>query len=178
MCRGSSTIGFAPNPLLFDAPTCRLLSFPSRLGCSRSVSRTPTCVFRSFPCGIESFPYGIKSFPHGNDLRQVLAKSIHCSDIRFSYVVWPRSHMVLSHSHMVLSSFHLAWSRRRFVPGLGRFAWFWRRMTSGDSDIAPCQTYACCEPMAVSLRRTGMVPAPRKPSPRCGWPLNPLSESV
>src|SRR2546422_129663 len=104
MCRGSSTIGFAPNPLLFDAPTCRLLSFPSRLGCSRSVSRTPTCVFRSFPCGIESFPYGIKSFPHGNDLRQVLAKSIHCSDIRFSYVVWPRSHMVLSHSHMVLSS--------------------------------------------------------------------------
>ena len=78
-----------------------------------------------------------------------------------------QSDITLSQSDIVSSHPEISWSRHRFAPGLRRFTSFWKRLSSGRSDIAPWPTDVSRPQTRLSLRRSDGCPAPRKPSTRC-----------
>ena len=149
----SNPIGFGTDPIYFEVPASRFASIPYRLGRTRMRIEWPTH-------RLGSFRYHLKSLRYRNDPRQLPLGSTDYGDIRFFDIALSRRDIALSHSD-------IGSSRRQFVPSLRRFTSFWRRLFSDRSDIAPCRTDVSRSRTRLSLRRSDVGPAPRKPSTRC-----------
>src|SRR5437899_5932288 len=163
----SDAIGFGMDPIYFEAPACRFVSIWHRFGLARIGIQPATPGFGSFRHHFKSKRYRFNSNRYRNDRKQVSLKSINSSDTRFFDTVLSQSDITLSQSDIVSSHPEISWSRHRFAPGLRRFTSFWKRLSSGRSDIAPWPTDVSRSQTRLSLRRSDGCPAPRKPSTRC-----------
>ena len=165
-CRfASNTIDFGTAPIHFEVPVYRLVSIPSGFGPGRIGIELPTHDFGPFR-------YHFKSNRDRNDCKQLPLGSIKCSDTRFFDIVSSQTDITLSQPDIVSGHCEISWSRRRFAPGLRQFTSFQRRLSSGPSDIAPCQTDVSAPRTRLSLRRSDVDLAPRNRQRGAGGSLS------
>ena len=153
----SDAIGFGMDPIYFEAPACRFVSIWHRFGLARIGIQPATPGFGSFRYHFKSKRYRFNSNRYRNDRKELPLKSINSRDTRFFDIVLTQSHITLTQSDIVLSHPEISWSRQPFAPGLWQFIPLWRRLSSGRSDISPCQTDVSSSRTRLSSRRSDGV---------------------
>ncbi len=153
----SDAIGFGMDPIYFEAPACRFVSIWHRFGLARIGIQPATPGFGSFRYHLKSKRYRFNSNRYRNDRKELPLKSINSRDTRFFDIVLTQSHITLTESDVVLSHPEISWSRQPFAPGLWQFIPLWRRLSSGRSDISPCQTDVSSSRTRLSSRRSDGV---------------------